>query len=217
MTRAELDLALPGAIPADERVIWHGRPDWVGLARRAFRIEWVTLYFALLALWVAAAPVFEGAWDAVPLTLAKTAGLAALAAAVLGALAWLSARTTLYVVTSRRVVMRVGIALPVFLNLPFTRVGAAAARTFADGTGDISLHLSGDDRIAYLTLWPHARPGRFTRPEPTLRAIPQCALVAEGLSRALIGAQGGGVATPVRSAPKREPARPAFGAPALNH
>ena len=36
--------------------------------------------------------------------------------------AWASARTTVYTITNRRVVMRFGIALPMTLNLPFTLI-----------------------------------------------------------------------------------------------
>ena len=72
-------------------------------------------------------------------------------------LAWLSARTTLFVVSTRRVVLKVGIALPIFYNLPFSQIAGASLR-LADGTGDVSLGVTKGQRIAYLTLWPAARP-----------------------------------------------------------
>ena len=53
-----------------------------------------------------------------------------------------SSRTTLYVVTSRRVVMKVGIALPIFFNLPFSRSPRRRCASIADGTGDIPVALS---------------------------------------------------------------------------
>jgi hypothetical protein len=116
----------------------------------------------------------------------RTLALGFLALALIGLLAWLSSRTTLYVVTTRRVVMKIGIALPVFLNLPFAAITSASLRLDRDGTGDIPLALAAGQRIAYLHLWPHARPFRINRPEPTLRAIPGASAVAETLSRALI-------------------------------
>ena len=63
--------------------------------------------------------------------------------AILAAFAWGSARTTVYTITNRRVVMRVGIALPVTLNLPFAGSPRPACGCTADGTGDIPLALTG--------------------------------------------------------------------------
>ena len=45
-----------------------------------------------------------------------------------------------------------------------------------------------DQKIAYLNLWPHARPFRMANPEPALRCVPRAIEVAEILSRALIEA-----------------------------
>ncbi len=54
-----------------------------------------------------------------------------------------------------------------------------------NGAGDIALSLLSGQRIAYLVLWPHARPWKFKRCEPSLRAIPDAAVVAQILGRAL--------------------------------
>ena len=40
-------------------------------------------------------------------------------------MAWLSARNTVYTITDRRVVMRIGIVLTLTFNLPFKRIAAA--------------------------------------------------------------------------------------------
>ncbi len=95
-------------------------------------------------------------------------------------LAQLSARTTVYTITDRRVVMRIGIVLTVTFNLPLPRdPERRPARDGADGTGDIALQLKAPDRIAYLHLWPHARPWRMARPEPMLRCVADAAAVAK--------------------------------------
>ena len=39
--------------------------------------------------------------------------------------------------------------------------------------------------LGYLLLWPHARPWRFSRPQPMLRALPGVAQVAETLAAAV--------------------------------
>ena len=52
------------------------------------------------------------------------------------------------------------------------------------------------DKVAYLLLWPHARPWRLSKPEPMLRAVPDAARVAAILARALAAA----ASQPVRAA-----------------
>jgi len=93
-------------------------------------------------------------------------------------LAWMTARTTVYTVTNKRVVMRLGIVLTVTFNLPLKRIAAADVRSLDGGFGDISLALQGDDRIAWVHLWPSVRPWRINQPEPTLRAIADVQTVA---------------------------------------
>jgi len=99
-------------------------------------------------------------------------------------LAYLSAQTTVYTITTQRVVMRVGIVLTVTFNLPFKRIVRADIHQFSDGTGNIPLQLAASDKIAYFHLWPHARPWYFAHPEPMLRSIPNVAVVAQQLTRA---------------------------------
>ena len=179
---------LPADIPPGERILWHGRPGWVSLARHAFRVDFVAAYFALMTLWNAGMAALETSWGEAAVSAIKTAGSGLAAVLLLGLLAWLSARTTLYVVTSRRVVMKVGIALPVFFNLPFSGIAAASLCVYRDGSGDIPLALGPGDRIAYLHLWPHARPLRLSRPEPALRCVAGAGRIADILGRALVAA-----------------------------
>ena len=65
------------------------------------------------------------------------------ALAILLVLAWASARTSVYTITSKRIVMRIGIALPMALNIPFRLIGNAALKTQSDGSGDIPVALTG--------------------------------------------------------------------------
>jgi hypothetical protein len=177
---------LPADLPEGERVLWHGRPQWSSLARRAFWMEWVAAYFFLMALWNFAATAAETSLGEAALVAGKTVLLGALALGLLAALAYCASRTSLYVITSRRVVMKVGIALPIFFNLPFASIGSAGVYSYRDGTCEIPLALTGPSHIAYLHLWPHARPYCLQRPEPMLRAVPST--VADLLARALIAA-----------------------------
>jgi hypothetical protein len=81
--------------------------------------------------------------------------------------------------------MHYGAALPMMVNVPFKIVGVAGAKVHSDGTADIPLRLTGNGRLAYLHLWPHARPWRLTNPEPMLRSVPDGARVATLLADAL--------------------------------
>ncbi len=144
------------------------------------------LIFAVNLRWL---PALSSVSDGMPLlaALAGTAVLfsvAALALAALLWLAWYSTRTTVYTLTNRRVVMRIGIALTLALNLPLKRVESAALALGAGGIGDIALKLREGDRIAYVHLWPHARRWRFARPEPTLLCLPGAEGVAHQLTQA---------------------------------
>lgn len=176
---------LPAPLPAGEHILWQGRPCGFGIAFRALHLTLVGLWFSGLALWAAlpaalAGQALEAVWLALP-TLAIGTG----ALLLLGLLGWLSARTTTYTITNRRVVMRVGIALPMTLNLPFALVESAGCRLYRDGSADLPLRLRPGNRIAYLHLWPHARPWHVNRPEPMLRTVAEGDAVAGILARAL--------------------------------
>lgn len=169
---------LPERLPPGERLLWQGSPAAWTLARRALHIDKVALYFGVLLLWRATGSVTAALW-LLPLALT--------ALGLLGLFAWGYSRTTLYTITDRRVVLRVGIALPLTINLPFARIDAAALKVNADGSGDIPLCLHAGERVSYLLLWPHVRPWQLRQPQPMLRAIPQAAAVADVLAQALAG------------------------------
>lgn len=179
---------LPEHLPAGEHVLWQGAPDWWGLAKRAFHVRMVAVYGLMLLAWHGLATAADGAsLAAAATTTLFLAPLPLALIAVLIMLAWLFARSTVYTITSRRVVMRFGVALPMTINLPFKRIRSAALKVDRKGIGDLPLELAGDDRIAWLHLWPHTRPWRIVRPEPMLRAVPEAARVAEILAQALVG------------------------------
>ncbi len=179
-------LGLPERLPEGEAVLWQGAPSRASLRRRALHVPMLALYFGLLsvargvATWMDGTPVASAAFDALWLALP-----ASVVIAFLSAFAWFTVRTTVYTITNRRVVMRIGVALSMTVNIPFSRIEAAALKVNADGTGDLSLRLAEANNIAYIFLWPHVRPWHFSRAEPTLRAIPQVEAVAQTLARAL--------------------------------
>lgn len=120
MKAINLEKLLPEDIPEGERILWHGRPNWILLFRRAYRADFVAGYFAVLAIWNALDASSVGA-EASAMAAARTLAIGVAALALLALLAWASARTALFVITSRRVVMKIGVALQVFYNLPFSQ------------------------------------------------------------------------------------------------
>nr|WP_269082988.1 photosynthetic complex putative assembly protein PuhB [Methylobacterium sp. WSM2598] len=186
---------LPAPLPPGERLLWQGRPALLGLARRAFHADLVAAYFGLLAGWQALA-------SGSPASALPVLGAGAAALAILGGLALAARATTTYSLTDRRLILRIGIALPMTVNLPLREIEAAALRRFADGTGDLPLRLKAGTRLAYLHLWPHVRPWRLAAPEPMLRALPGADEVAARLGAALAAAHG-------QAAPAWQPAQAA--------
>ncbi len=163
---------LPQALPEGEVLIWQGAPNALSLAVHAFHIRFVALYFALATLWRSAAIASEGGGAAEIGPAVATSGFAGvMAIGVLALLAWAMARSTLYTITSRRIVLRYGVAIRKYVNLPFSRIGSANMKSRAGGGGDIALTTGGAGRVAYLHLWPHARPFRFANPSPMLRSV----------------------------------------------
>ena len=175
---------LPERPPEGEQILWQGRPDWWALTKDALNLKWVMLYFVVLALWrfgslvdqVGAARAFAAA---VPFLI-----LGAIVAALFMLFGFIQARATVYTITNRRVAMRIGAALTVTLNLPFSQIGRADLALRRDGTGTIALDLLGDTRLSYLVCWPHVRPWVMRTPQPALRCIPDARQVAELLAEA---------------------------------
>jgi len=200
---------LPGPLPQGERLLWQGAPRWQALALHTLHLRGVAAYFALLLVWYAVSKLSAGvAAGDVALGVLRFGGLALVPLGLLCLYAWLTARTTVYTVTTRRVMMRVGIALPMTLNLPYSRIGSAGFRPVANGAGDISLAPLPGAGLSYPMLWPHARPWRMARPEPTLRAVPDAERVARLLARALAAE----AAVPVSPAVETQTAMPSRGA-----
>lgn len=182
---------LPEELPEGEKILWRGGPDWKSLALHVFHVRAVSIYFAILLAWQVTTGVYGGASFAV--ALADSLHLIPMAAAAVGLLcllAWLIARATIYTVTTDRVVIRTGVALPKAINIPFSRIGSAGVHLRKSGTGDIPLQITGPDRAAYLPLWPSARPWKLANAEPMLRGVPEAAECADILAKALAAKAG---------------------------
>lgn len=200
---------LPEALPAGESILWQGSPAWRVLAAEAFHVRAITGYFAVLLMLRAGFTWSDtGSLADTARAVAWLLPLFAFAVAMLLGMAWLAARTSVYTLTNRRVVLRVGIVLTLTFNLPLQRLAGAGLRVDPrTGHGDIPLQLAGNDKIAYVHLWPHARPWRGARPEPMLRSIENAAAVAGLLGQAWAAATGQPSQRPARTIPSPSPAQ----------
>lgn len=200
---------LPAPLPAGEHILWQGRPCTFGITFRTLHVGLVGAWFVGLALWAGVPLAVEGQFAAAAVTVGPTLALGAGAVGLLALIGWLTARSTTYTITNRRVVMRYGVALPMTLNLPFALIEDAGLRRFRDGSGDLPIRLRSGNRVAYAHLWPHARPWHVGRPEPMLRAIPNAGAVADILARAIASAlDQQEAASPVIVSRPRNAARP---------
>ena len=187
----EASLGLPEPLPAGEMILWQGAPSWTSMAKHVFRLQWLAIYFVVIVvLQVYSVAGSEGGlaegWSNVALAFF----LALIGLLLVGLLAYLSATTTMYTLTNRRIVMRVGIVLTVTFNLPYKSLKSADLRLYKDGTGDIPMQIATEDKIAFTHLWPHARPWRLAKPEPMMRCVPDAKHAAAILTEAWIASTG---------------------------
>ena len=174
---------LPERPPEGEQILWQGRPDWWALSKDALNVWWVMGYFGVLAAWrfvsvIDLVPLMQAVALSVPFLIAG-----AIVCAMLMLVGYVQARTTVYTVTNRRVAMRIGAALTVTLNLPYTQIVNASLAMRRRGVGTIAFEVPDDVKLGYLTCWPHVRPWRFPA-QPALRCVPDAQRIAAMISDA---------------------------------
>ncbi len=174
---------LPEMPPEGETVLWQGRPDWWALARESMSLDWVAGYFVVLAVWRFGSVVDQVGWGQAVALSVPFLILAVVVCALLTLVAYVQARATVYTITNRRVAMRIGAALTMTLNIPYTQLANASLDVRRGGTGTIALELMGKTRFPYLACWPHVRPWRLRNPEPALRCIPEADRIAALLAQ----------------------------------
>jgi hypothetical protein len=189
---------LPGLLPEGEHIVWQAEPCWRQLALRVFHLRKVAVYFGLLAGLHLALKVADGTPPAAAaqgaLWLVLLGGAAVL---ILGLLAWLYARTTVYTMTNRRLVMRFGVALPMIINIPWDKIDAAGVLRRSADQGDLILSLARGEKMSYWLLWPHVKPWRFSPVQPALRCLDAVGDAGWQLQRVISEQQPGRV-TPIR-------------------
>lgn len=165
-----------------ETVLWKGRPALGLLARSAFHTRTAGIYMAGLSV----TALLLGNTNAALVA----AGLGVALIALLYLLAWASARSTLYILTDERLIMRIGVAIETRVNIPLKQIKAASFRARGGDHGDIAFDLNGERLLSTLLLWPHVRPWHYAMPQPMLRAVPEAARLAQMIAdaRAQFGA-----------------------------
>ncbi|NRA29183.1 MAG: PH domain-containing protein [Parvularculaceae bacterium] len=177
---------LPQNLPEGEDLLWQGKPNPVMLAVHAFHIRSIAIYFGLLVLLRIVLSVRAG--DAAATTVSGamvTVSMALICLAILYGMAALMAKNAIFSITSRRIVVRHGVGIRKYINLPFQNVGGVALKVHPSGHGDIALTMEKGRRIPFLHLWPFTRPLRLGHPVPLLRAVPNARSVSSTLAEAM--------------------------------
>jgi hypothetical protein len=185
-----------------------------------FHLPLIALYFIGLSIWSGYNAVEDGyGIGGVMLSAVSMLGVGAglmITLALLGL--WID-RTTVYTITSERVVVRYGMAMQMTVNFPFRVIREATLKVFKSGSGNVNLNLMPGHGVAWLILWPHVRPWRWLRTQPMLRGVPEARTAAEVLAKALAAhatrdlqsaeaarSEGGGLRVGVRGEPSEAPA-----------
>jgi hypothetical protein len=179
---AQIDVHSGRTLAPNEQIVWEGKPALGALAIRAFHVRPVASYFVLLAA-VGFGRALGGHVPFVAALMPLATG-----AVVLGFLyiaAFGVARSTHYIITTRRVILRYGVVFPRALSLPFRQISSMSVSVGQKQCGDVALMLHDGNHMPYLKLWPHARPWHLRTPQPMLRSINQAGSVATLLSRVL--------------------------------
>ena len=143
-------------LPADEVLIWQGRPEANAIAIRAMYLWYVVAYLLGLVvlrtgyLIMGDAPISE--WSAL---LAWQLIASLFVVGVIVGISALYGKTTIYSLTNRRLILRTGAAVPIHVNFPLEQIASADLKVFSDGTGDIALKLENSDKLYWLLLWPN--------------------------------------------------------------
>ncbi|MEM7766385.1 MAG: photosynthetic complex putative assembly protein PuhB [Pseudomonadota bacterium] len=193
---------LPEPLPPGESLVWQGRPAPLALAVHAFHIRFIAAYLVIVVAWRMAAKASAGA-PASDIMAVATSGalLGGLGLALVLGLAWVIARSALFTLTEKRIVMRYGVAIRKYVNLPFSQITSADLRMHGNGRGDVALTTEGKS-VGYIYLWPFARPMKFAPPHPSLRALPDAATVAQTIADAFASERAGMPAAAPRIAPE---------------
>ena len=139
---------LPERPPEGEVILWQGQPNWLRLTVD-HQFWWVLAYFIFLFVWR-----FISVSDLMPIDQALLVSFPFLALALIVALlllliGFIQAKATVYTITNKRIVMRIGAALTLTLNLPFTEIENAAIASSSKNFGSIAIDTKNDAKFSF--------------------------------------------------------------------
>lgn len=201
----EAELGLPEKLPKGERILWQGSPDVKAILLRVFHLKGLLIYFGLILAYQVTTGIADGlALSELFFASLRIMVFSGIGLSLIALLAYLIASTAVYTITTKRVVMRIGIVLNMTFNFPLKMIESADCGVTKQGTGDIYLKLHKSSKIAIFHLWPHSRPTFWANPQPTLRCIKNCSEVAKILVDAW-AAQNNVIARSVQPAGNSQP------------
>ena len=178
---------LPETLPEGEYILWQGAPKSSHVSKRVLKSRWIGGYFVLLIIWAIITGFYDGrTLGSVMMSAASIAIMATIVISLLEAFAWGVQKTTLYTITNKRTVMRIGVALSATFNLPHSQVQSAEMAKDQNGDGDIALTLKPGHRLSYLVFWPHAKGWRAGSMLPRLVGLEHVEKVSDILANELI-------------------------------
>jgi hypothetical protein len=178
----EPTFGFPESLPTSEKVLWQGSPCAWLIARRIFFLPYLFFYFLMFSCLALIVNSDVLTLKDLFVKFLSYMSLGMVAIFILLAISFLISSTTMYSITDKRVVMRIGIVLNLSLNIPFSKIETAELKAYPDKSGDISLNLVPDNKIAYLHLWPHCRPWFFSSPRPRLSCLKDVEVIASCLT-----------------------------------
>ncbi|MEL7489171.1 MAG: photosynthetic complex putative assembly protein PuhB [Pseudomonadota bacterium] len=177
---------LPEKLPDDETIVWQGAPRPISFAIHVFHVRFIAGYFVLLTAWRLIEIQSRSGGAGEMINVATSSLLSAIiGGALLFGIAWAMARSTIYTLTDKRVVLRFGFAIRKYVNIPFSIIEAVALKKHGTKAGSLAMTVNDTARIGYLRVWPHTRPFKFGAPQPMLRAIKEPHAVAALLCKAM--------------------------------
>jgi hypothetical protein len=174
------------ALPPGEVLLWQGRPDLRTLTFRVLHLRAVLIYWLVVAGGFVLASLFtDRGTGALAADLVWLVVVGMVGAGILYGLAAAIRKSTTYALTDRRLVIRLGVALPSVFNLPLDQVDSVDLRALGGGMGDLVFTPAGTDRVGWLFLWPHAKPWALRDPLPAFRALADAEAVGRQVAAAV--------------------------------
>lgn len=174
---------LPAELPDDEHIVWQGHPETRSIMRFIMRGRWIAGYLAILILWTLITGYYDGrSLGAILFSGAAVTILSAIVVTLMELFSWGVRKTTVYTVTNKRIVMRIGVALSVTYNIPFKQITGAEMLRNDDGTGNIALTLTKASGLSWFAMWPHVRGSIFAPVTPRLTGLKDVEAVASDIA-----------------------------------